>query len=291
MERSNEAVAVRCQASVVAANGLRGGGMEAEMDSAGSGSGRGDPGDARGRRCAHAHGLKARRSRWMSGVLVGLTLGMTASALHADFVAPATWSRGQVSTTYQEWDRFTVPAGPNAPDVGVFNPNGTPSVADASGMSLVTGSGNIYSPTAALHIDVFVPDYATPGAVATVILQTRTIGTELDAATLNVGGLAPVDQGELLRAPFGGPGGFVVENWFKFHLPTSGPSFTVEFAALGSSMSLDRLAVDSITAGDYLPEPNPVPEPVSVLLLASGGTWLAVRRKHRNCCCGSPQRQ
>ncbi|GMU24234.1 MAG: hypothetical protein AMXMBFR13_43100 [Phycisphaerae bacterium] len=214
----------------------------------------------------------------IAGFVVALLVGLTTAA-QAAFVAPALWSREQANTTYQEWNVFSSPAGPNMPDIGWLNPNGTPDLFDTSGGSFVTGSGNIYSPTSVLDLRVVVPDYARTGDVTTVILQTRTNGSEIDFDTVRIGGTGFEDRGELLRQPLGGFGGFAVETWLKFELPYSASSFTVEFKASGTSMSLDRVAVDTITASSFVPEPNPVPEPLTGVLLASGLLRLASRRR------------
>ncbi|GMU23112.1 MAG: hypothetical protein AMXMBFR13_31950 [Phycisphaerae bacterium] len=204
------------------------------------------------------------RLLWTAG------LGLLTPPAEAAFVPPTLWARGQANTTYQEWNVFSSVAGPNGPDVGSYNPNGTPNLRDTSGGALLTGSGNIYSPAAVLNIAVEVPDYAGAGDVTTVILQTRTLGSEIDLGSVQVGGASASDVGELLREPAGGPGGFAVETWFKFLLPYSAAGFTIQFNADGSSMSLDRVAVDTITAATYIPEPNPVPEPGALVLLIMG---------------------
>ncbi|MBI4581205.1 MAG: hypothetical protein HY718_15995 [Planctomycetes bacterium] len=214
---------------------------------------------------------------WLT--MAGATaMAVIAASAQAAFNAPATWTRGQAGTTYQEWNVFTSATAPNSPDVGSFNPNGTATVTNATD-GFIAGGENIYSPFGPLDIDVAVPDYAAGSSVTTVILQTRTLGAEINMGTMNIGGVTPVDQGELLREALGGPGGYAVETWFKFHLPYSAPSFTVEFAATGPHMSLDRVAVDSITGPTYLPEPNPVPEPVMASLLGLGMVLCGARRR------------
>lgn len=211
-----------------------------------------------------------------AALLAGMVLFWLPASARA-FVAPSQWTRGQADTTYQEWDVFTSATGPNAPDVGVSNPNGTPDLTNNAG-GILTG-GNIYSFAGPLDVDLLVPDYNSSGDVTTVILQTLTLGTEMAPASLNIGGIAPIDQAELSRTALGGPGGYAVESWFKFHLPYSASSFTIAFQAAGPHMSLDRVAVDSITSGEYVPEPNPVPEPVTAALLLTGSAVLLPRRK------------
>ncbi len=210
-------------------------------------------------------------------IAAGMVAAAYTTAAQAAFIAPSTWVRTQANTTYQEWNSFTSAAGPNAADVGLYNPNGTPNAGDTSGTSMVTGGGNLYGFGGPLTMQIVVPDYAAGGALTTVILQIRSSGTEIDVPTLSIGGATPVDQAELSRVALGGFGGYDVENWYKFHLPYSAASFTVSFAALAAHMSLDRVCVDTFTGASYAAEPNPVPEPAALALMLAGG-GLVVRR-------------
>ncbi len=227
--------------------------------------------------CINARGF-ARRLTCISWVASAAALVTIAAPASAAFVSPALWSHGDAHTTWQAWNVFTTTAGANAPDAGLSNPNGAPTLTENSGGSFLTGSGNLYSPAAVLDIDVVIPDEAAAGQVTTVILQTRTLGSEIDYSSINIGDIGYVDYAELLREAFPGPGGEAVERWFKFHLPYSASSFTIAFNADGSSMSLDRVTVDTITSTSYVPEPNPVPEPAA-LVLALAAAAVVVRRR------------
>lgn len=239
-----------------------------------------------------------------SGVpLVAALVALAASPAIAAFVSPTQWVRSaDPRSTYQEWDKFVSSAGPNSPnspnvpvgavvDAPPTNPNGTADLIETSGTSFVTGGGNIYSFAAATDFDVTVPNYSEPSASwTTVLVQLSTLGSLLDSASVRVssGGTTyqPVESALLFSQVLGGFGGVQQDRWFEFHLPGNAASYLVEFNSVESSMSLDRVAVDTAwtSAATPLNAPNPVvPEPGSVGL-ALGGIGLlfahrALRRK------------
>ncbi|MEM8865315.1 MAG: PEP-CTERM sorting domain-containing protein [Planctomycetota bacterium] len=224
---------------------------------------------------------------------------LTVSAAHATFVQPSSWTRGAFGTTYQEWDVFTdASGGPNAPDVADVNPNGSASLAETSpnfpGPSpFITSGGNIYSFATQTAFTVTIPeaDVPAPPHDVTAIVQVATLGTEPDLSSFLLNGLAAVDQAELSRGTAaGGFGGSEVENWFLFNVPYSAfgdgvspTDLTLTFEASGSSMSLDRIAIDTaIRPFGFFAEPNPIPEPSALALLmttATCGLVGSVRRR------------
>ncbi len=220
----------------------------------------------------------------------------------AAFVSPSGWTRSDASSTYQEWDKFSSPAGPNAPnspnvpagavvDAAPFNPNGAANVIDSSGASFVTSGGNIYSPSAIIDIDVQVPNYNAGAALwTTIILQTRTQGSLLDLNSIriehNSNTYTPVEQQLMFQQNLGGFGGVLQDRWFEFHLPGNAASYTIQFAGAESSVSLDKVAVDTIwtAAASPINEPQPVPEPAGLALAitAACSIWFVKhRRKQR----------
>jgi hypothetical protein len=164
----------------------------------------------------------------------------------------------------------------NTPDQGLYSSPPLPAihdVYDTSGGSFLTGGGNIYSPSLPIDIDVVTPNYNLgPSGWTTVVLQTVTLGTTLDLASVRVtsGGTTryPIDAALLFTQPLGGFGGVQEDRWFEFHLPGNAESYTFELLASGGSLSFDRVAVDTIwVPGDApIDEPNPVPEPSSLVL-------------------------
>jgi len=176
------------------------------------------------------------------------------SPARADFFLPTLWTRGDARSTYQQWDVFVEADGDpaNVPDIGEMNSYSTdelvPNVRDTTGLSFITG-GNIYSFSVATEIDVIVPNAGLGDWYhTTVILQTRTKGSEIDTSAAKIAGIKPVQILELSREPAGGPFGdsFTVDTLFRWELPGNLASYLIEFPALGSSMSLDRVAVDTL---------------------------------------------
>lgn len=227
-------------------------------------------------------------------VILAVSSLMFAAGARADFATPTDWTRptddanAQANlTTYQEWNVFTSPGGPNNPDVGEVNPNPGVSVPnaskanfyDTSGQSFVTGGGNIYSPTAVTLLHADVPSYGLGAGFNTFVeFQLRSLGAEADYNTVRVTYSDGTDhtvfaasRTELARVALGGFGGDQVDSLFRFTLPYSPAQFKLEFDASGDSLSTDRAAIDTLTA--------PVPEPTSLGLLGMAGAALLTRRR------------
>ena len=219
-----------------------------------------------------------------------------AGSASAAFIDPPDWDRPSSDAeaqgglnTYQEWDVFESPAGPNDPDVAEVNPNagagpnaGKANLYDTSGQSFVPGSGNIYSPTAATLLDADIPGFGLGGGYETAVMfQLRTQGSEVNYGTVRLtynDGVADrtigyTDRDELERVALGGFGGSRVDTLFQFLVPFSPSTFKIEFDAAGSSMSTDRVAVDTNTVA--------VPEPASLGLVGGVAGLLLVRRRRR----------
>lgn len=229
----------------------------------------------------------------LAAALLGLLWAGEACPVEAAFSPPTMWARSvDGRSTYQEWDKFVAPAGPNPPnspnvplgasvDAAPFNPNGVADVVESSGASFITSGGNIYSPTAVTDFDVSVPNFGAAATWTTVLVQLRTQGSLLDVSAVRVTGgggpYAAVDSALLFSQALGGFGGVLEDRWFEFHLPGNAGAYLVEFHAAESSMSLDKLAIDTVwtSAATPIDEPNPVPEPGAIALLA-GGTLAAL---------------
>lgn len=221
-----------------------------------------------------------------------LTAGLSAAALSgtasAAFVAPQSFSRGVGGNTYQHWDFFeAVPD--STPDIGNVNPNGQAVVASTAGGATAIGSGNLYAPAGPGAFAVTIPEadhIATPMNV-TAIVQIKTQGTELDYGSVMLNGLSPIDSAELSRVALGGFGGEAVESWYLFNVPASfadgdglADDLTLTFNATGAHMSLDQVSIDTaLQAGGYFAEPNPVPEPGALALLALAAGPVLMRRR------------
>lgn len=222
-------------------------------------------------------------------LLLSPLIAALATRAPANILTPTHWARGGADTAYAEWNIFNSPGGPNAPDVGSFGASASWNAFDSSGASLVTSGGNIYSFGSALKVQVYAPGQAAGASnYTTVMFQARTLGTEADYANVkliyNDGAnditLLPVASKESDRISLGGFGGFQVDVAYEFQVPFSPALMKIQFPAAGSSMSLDVLAVDSITTPSTTGFiTTPVPEPTSTGLLTLGAFTLLPRRK------------
>lgn len=220
----------------------------------------------------------------------GLALALTAASPgRAAFVTPTSWARGGDGTTHQEWDVFDSFTNA-APDVADNNANGSASLTENTGGGFITGGGNIYAPMVATDFTVTVPeaDVPTPAHNVTAVVQVRTLGSEMDYGSIRLNGLAPIDTAELDRQALGGFGGSLVDAWLLFAVPYADfgdgvagvEDLTLTFNASASSMSLDRLSIDTaVRPFGFYNEPNPVPEPASLVLLTLGGGAVMARRR------------
>ncbi len=164
------------------------------------------------------------------------------------------WSRGVDDSSYFGWDDLTSVSGGNVPDLGSYPsplPAGwsTPDVFELSGNGFVTSTGNIYSFSGPIEIEVVAPVAPVTGGTTTVLLQTRTQGREIDASTVNCDGVAPSEVVELYRfnlGPDGIGGGYLVETLWRFEVPADG-TVVIGFESDGESMSLDSVVVDTFS--------------------------------------------
>lgn len=194
----------------------------------------------------------------------------------------ANWSRSGADSAYAEWNAFTVAAGApgNSPDVGSFGPT-TANLTQSFFPALITSGGNIYSFAGATDFDVTLPNYGYGAGYKTrVVAQIGTFGTPLLQTSLslkysdgNATQQAALTSANVVAAP--NPAGGTTDEWLVvWDVPNYNPgSFQLEFVASGSSMSLDRLAVDTFTQA--------VPEPASLAIagLGLGGCLRVARRR------------
>jgi len=216
--------------------------------------------------------------------VAGILLASAASSASATFIVPDVgtygWDRGTTAfSTYAEWDIFTAPAGPNSPDAGSYIGGTLPVTApdynafDANGSSnsFITSGSNIYSFSGVVSPQVDFGGFGLgSGNFTTVLLQVRTLGTEIDLSTVLLNGtIAPSSVDELERVSLGSTGS-QVDTLFRFDLVGDLDSYSINFAALGTSMSFDRVSVDTFTF---------VPAPGAAFLLGLGGLVVSRRRR------------
>ena len=187
----------------------------------------------------------------LSALVVAVAGGSGALAATNGFYVPN--FRGQSGTTAGYWESFTVGIG--APgNKANFGNDSTSTLTQTAEGAIVVGSGNIYNQPIA---SAFVLSYSGSGSLGTVVLQTRTSGTELDygSVSLNYGsGILSANRTELDRSVFGAPGqGFSVSSAWQWDLSSYNvSSFTIDFKAAGPSLSFDSATLDT----QVVPEPQ-----------------------------------
>ncbi len=184
--------------------------------------------------------------------------------------------RGLPGANSGGWERLTVGFGQpgNVPDLP-STLTGATLVQTVAG-AIATGGGNIYQGAGAAAYQV---SYNPGEAVGLVTFQMRTLGTELDYASVrlayDVGAgiqfLAPAGRIELERGPSQGFPGFNVTSRWDWNLTGTGAtSYRIEMSATGPHQSLDSAMLDSAKVGV-------VPEPSTWALLAAGAALVAWR--------------
>jgi len=188
------------------------------------------------------------------GLLVAA--GMAEASTNGFFVP--SW-RGSANSEAGYWENFSVAVGApgNLPD----RPGSTTGavLTQTDSLGFLTGSLNIYNLDG---ISQFTLTDSTPFTLGTVLLQTRTLGAELDYNSItfsctDVNGthtLAPLfryetDRGTLLGAS--------VSSAWQWDLTGLGVTdYTITFAAAGPSLSFDALTLDTAAVFSVVPEPT-----------------------------------
>ena len=191
----------------------------------------------------------------------GVVAACVVSAATAEFETPTVstegWDREVTAfSTYAEWDVFSSPVGPNAPDVGAFVGGVLPEEAlpfdaydaDEIGGSFITSGGNIYSFSTNVAPRIEIPGFGLgPGHSTTILVQFRTLGSVFSPETALLNGtVLPEEIVELDIQPLSGFGGGVQADMLvRFELDEDLTGYVVDFTASATSMSLDRIAVDT----------------------------------------------
>lgn len=171
------------------------------------------------------------------------------AAAHAGtngFVVPS--FRGSANSQAGYWETFTVPVG--TPGNPTDRPGGTTGavLTQSDTNAFLTGSGNIYNLSG---LSAFKLADTPPFTLGTVVLQTRTIGSELDYNSVSLvysngsgtHSLAPLFRYELNRTA---GQGFNVSSLWQWDLTGLGVSnYSIVFNAGGASLSFDSLTLDT----------------------------------------------
>lgn len=221
---------------------------------------------------------RTRRAPWTARFVVA-TLAVAPAALAStnNFLVPA--FRGQANSEFGFWERFAVAFG--APGNTADQPGSTSGAFVTQVLStsaFTTGSGNLYDPSAPME---FTLTDVTPFALGTVVLQIRTLGSELayddvrlsynDGTLLRT--VAPITLQELDRGTALGASVSILWQW---DLRGRGVTeYTISFGTEESSLSLDAITLD--TWEGFMA----VPEPSVVTLLLGGACAMGLKRFRR----------
>lgn len=190
--------------------------------------------------------MKLNRNKLVLSVILALAAASAPVNLAAGttgFVAPS--FRGSANTEFGYWEMFTVPIGApgNLPDQsGATTIDARLTQTDPG--AFLTGSGNIYD----LATSSFILSDSTPYTLGTVVMQARTLGSEIAYNTVSMTysnesglhSLAPLFRYETDRSAGG------VSFFWQWNLTGLGAtSYSVSFSAGGTSLSFDSLMLDT----------------------------------------------
>jgi len=193
---------------------------------------------------------------------VAVVLGCSVASVRADDIYPPWWQRGQPNTTLQDWT-FSSDANPSAPDVALFNPNGTPH-------ATITGTGNTWYQFYDNHNGV----WALGGPSSSMDLgipntpyddtKTKDVWTQITWEPIGTNAAPVVMVNGIASSSFTnfslGNGGWF-QSVYQTTLPQN-PAF--EDVVITGSYALGEVVVDTIC----------IPEPSSLALLAMGALSL-----------------
>lgn len=218
-----------------------------------------------------------------SNLAIASTVLFSTTTLRAgtnNFVVPE--FRGTANSEAGYWESFTIAYGApgNSADMAGATTGAILTQTGSAG-SFITGTGNIYDFSEG--IQAFQVSDATPFTPGTVVLQTRTLGSELDygSVTLSytdgsgVHSLSPASHLELDR---GTTLGASVSSLFQWDLTgLAVTEYSISFNGAGPSVSFDAMTLDTWNQYALV-----VPEPSTYALLGLGGAmlgWRTLRRR------------
>lgn len=183
--------------------------------------------------------------------VLALALGATMS--QAAFAAGDVWDSANpwgtsTLTEFAGWNVFNSYPADNTPEVAG---SGVASVTETTGAAFLTGGGNIYSFSAPTN---FVATLNGSEGLFDVYLRIATLGNlALPTATLNGTSANSVIA---FNGDSGNPmGGGEQELYWKWSNFTGASTYTFNFGAAASSMSLDQLSLATVAVA-AVPEPS-----------------------------------
>jgi len=214
--------------------------------------------------------MRGMQRRKLTVLMCGLAAAGSLTSLRAGtngFIVP--FFRGSPGAQSGYWEIFSVPSGEpgNMPDRPGSNMDAVLTQTDPGGF--LTGSGNIYNPGG---ISAFTLVHATTTPLGTVVLQVRTLGSELDygsvllTLTINRGGLFaydPTQDGVLTYLSTNDPGR--VED-----LDAGRP---IELFGVGYRNGYDAATFDQCAP---LGSPSPGERNAHAVGMGTGGAWIDV---------------
>lgn len=172
--------------------------------------------------------------------------------------------RGEPESSYSEWNIFAFPyLEPNHPDVS----GGTATIIGTTPGAFITSSGNIYSFQSATSFQL---EHMAEEATTNVFLQIKALGSSIDLTNASL--IASNSEGERfsekatrtmivseeeLGGERGGTGRLYTLQWDLRSTPISGTYFIL-FKASESSLSLDRVSLDTSLLYKFVPRPRPL---------------------------------
>lgn len=201
--------------------------------------------------------------------------GMAASAGTNGFTVPA--FRGQPGSTFAGWESFSVSLGSPGNKGDLAGSSTAPTLLQLTPGAAVLGSGNIYNGADKSQFEI---RYSASEPIADVVLQVRTLGTELNYDSVKL--FAWTDslgatRTELDRLAFGPPppapgSGYGVSSLWSWDLTSlDATAFAISFDAADINLSLDSATLDV----------RAVPEPSPVVLGLLGAVALACAGRRR----------
>lgn len=181
--------------------------------------------------------------------------------------------------------------GPSTATWNTANSNGAADAYDTSTTSgsFITSGGNIYSPGGVVTPRIIIPQ--SPGdqttGTTTILLQLRTQGAGITPSSMlltdSVSGTDLLYDSMMVLGsvsvfnPFAGTTVTTTDRLYRWDVAGNASEYVINFSADGSSLSLDRVAVDT----NY--NPSAVPEPSTLILsgLTIGAGWVGRRLRRR----------